>query len=152
MVEQQSGAQYIRKQLEDVHSPPNNNKPREKPGNANKPKAKETASLFGTSVEENGKKKNNWKGKGNKPYCIFCEQIGHASTFCRTMKYDYDYKINQAKKHGVCKVCLKVANHKESNCDGKYKTCLVCKEPHNTNLHARKDSYPAFQKLKEKPQ
>ena len=68
------------------------------------------------------------------------------------MKYDYDYKMNQAKKHGVCKVCLKVANHKESNCDGKYKTCLVCKEPHNTNLHARKDSYPMFQKLKEKAQ
>ena len=98
------------------------------------------------------RKKNNWKGKGNKPYCIFCEQSGHASTFCRTMKYDMNYKMNQAKKHGVCKVCLKVANHKEPNCDGKYKTCLVCKEPHNTNLHARKDSFPAFQKLKEKQQ
>ena len=57
MVEQQSDAQYMGKQLEDVHNPPNNNKPREKPGNANKPKPKETASLFGTSVEENGKKK-----------------------------------------------------------------------------------------------
>ena len=68
------------------------------------------------------------------------------------MKYDMEYKMRQAKKHVVCKVCLKVANHKEPNCDGKYKTCLVCKEPHNTNLRARKDSYPAFQKLKEKPQ
>ena len=68
------------------------------------------------------------------------------------MKFDMDYKMSQAKKHGVCKACLKVANHKEPDCDGKYKTCLVCKEPHNTNLHARKDSYPAFQKLKEKPQ
>ena len=63
------------------------------------------------------------------------------------MKYDMEYKMSQAKKHGE-----KVANHKEPNCDGKYKTCLVCKEPHNTNLRARKDSYPAFQKLKEKPQ
>ena len=152
MVEQQADAQYIRKQLEDVHIAQKHGKPKEKlPGNSNKPKTKETASLFGTSVEENGKKKNNWKGK-NKPYCIFCEQSGHASTFCRTMKYDMSYKMNQAKKHGVCKVCLKVTNHKEPNCDGKYKTCLVCKEPHNTNLHARKDSFPAFQKLKEKQQ
>ena len=57
MVEQQSDAQYIRKQLEDVHISQNHGKPKEKPGNANKPKPKETASLFGTSVEENGKKK-----------------------------------------------------------------------------------------------
>ena len=51
MVEQQSDAQYIRKQLEDVHISQNHGKPKEKPGNANKPKPKETASLFGTSVE-----------------------------------------------------------------------------------------------------
>ena len=52
----------------------------------------------------------------------------------------------------MCLDCLKVTNHKEKECDGKYKNCLICKELHNTNLHARKDSYPAFQKLKEEIQ
>ena len=99
MVEQQSDAQYIRKQLEDVHNPPNNGKPKEKPGNANKTKARETASLFGTSVEETDKdkKKGGWKSRGKKPYCIFCETSGHPSTFCRAMKHDMDFKMNQAK-------------------------------------------------------
>ena len=50
-----------------MHNPQNNAKPKEKPGNANKTKPRETASLFGTSVEENykDKKKGNWKGRGN---------------------------------------------------------------------------------------
>ena len=43
------------------------------------------------------------------------------------MKHDMDFKMSQAKKHGVCKICLKVASHKETECDGKYKTYLVCK-------------------------
>ena len=97
MVEQQADAQYIRTQLEDVHIAQKHGKPKEKlPGNSNKPKPKETASLFGTSVEENDKdkKKDNWEGRGNKPYCIFCELSGHASTFCRAMKHDMNYKMS----------------------------------------------------------
>ena len=66
------------------------------------------------------------------------------------MKYDMETKMNQAQKHRVCLVCLKVTNHKEAECDGKYKNCLICKELHKTNLHARKGSYPAFQKPKDK--
>ena len=73
IVEQQADAQYIRKQPEDVHNHTKSGKPKEKPGGADKKKAKETASLFGTTVEETDKdkKKGGWKSRGKKPYCIF---------------------------------------------------------------------------------
>ena len=82
MVEQQLDAQYIRKQLEDVHNPPNGSKPKEKLS-TDKKKAKESASLFGTTVEESDKNKGGGKNRGTykKPYCIFFEAVGHPSTF-----------------------------------------------------------------------
>ena len=79
MVKQQADAQYIRKQLEDVHHPPNGSKPKEKPS-TDKKKAKESASLFGTTVEVS------YKNIGGKKR-IIKETILHILLSCRASKY-----------------------------------------------------------------
>ena len=61
---------------------------------------------------------------------------------------DFEQKLKMAKTHKVCLVCLRVANHKEKDCPNKIKTCMICKQLHNVNLHARKDVVEAFKKKK----
>ena len=88
------------------------------------------------------------KGRFKNAYCIFEEVKGHNSVHCLNTKLDFPQKLDKAKKQNVCLVCLKIANHKEKSCDAKFKTCLICGQNHNTNLHARREVDETFRKRK----
>ena len=89
------------------------------------------------------------KGKYKKAYCIFENCYGHASTFCLNTKLTHEQKMAKAKREKVCMICLKTVDHKEKDCDSKYKSCLICGAAHNVNLHSRKDVSEALKKRKQ---
>ena len=88
------------------------------------------------------------KRKYKNAYCIFENVRGHGSAFCLSHELDFEQKLKKAKAHKVCLVCLRVANHKEKECTNKIKTCMICGQLHNVNIHARRDVIEAFKKKK----
>ena len=81
------------------------------------------------------------KRKYKNTSCIFEECKGHGSTFCLNHDFDYNYKLQKAKDHKVSLVCLRIANHKEKDRTNKIKTCMICGQMHNVNLHARREAF-----------
>ena len=154
LVDRESDAQYVRKQIEDLNRPPIDS--RASGGRNRRPKNGEqppNLTLLGTDVAEkptNAEQghKTPVKGKYTKAWCIFENCFGHSSSYCLNAKLDFPQKLAIAKKENVCLVCLKVANHKGKDCDAKFKTCLICGQNHNTNLHARREVDEAFRKRK----
>ena len=88
------------------------------------------------------------KGKYRNAYCIFENVRGHGYAFCLNNEFDFETKLQKAKFHKVCLVFLRVANHKKKDCTNKIKTCLICGELHDVNLHARKDVVEALKNKK----
>lgn len=116
----------------------------------------ESANLLNTQISQKddaaGKAKEDgrrYKGRLKNAHCLFENYFGHDSGFCKNQKIAFDDKISPAKKNGTCLLCLKVAGHAIKDCSSKIKECLICKQPHHVNLHARGEVIEAFKKLKE---
>ena len=145
---QQADALYIRKQLEEVNlSSENAMKHRREKKNEQRNTPKH---LFKTDVAEKAPETSTLpqKGKYKNAYCIFENVRGHGSAFCLSNDLDFEQKLKKVRAHNVCLVCLRVANHNEKECPNKIKTCMICGQLHNVNLHARKDVVEAFKKKK----
>ena len=148
IVGQQADALYIRKQLEEVNLSSENAK---KPRRERKSELRNTSKhLLKTDVTEKVPDQSTLplKGKYKNAYCIFEDVRGHGSAFCLSHDFDYEQKLQKAKAHKVCLVCLRVANHKEKDCPNKVKNCMICGQMHNVNLHARREVIEAFKKKK----
>ena len=150
IVGQQADAIYIREQTEEVQlSSENARKPRKDKRNGPRDNPRH---LLKTDVVEKEKSHDSSapmvKGKYKNAYCIFEECKGHGSAFCLNHEFDFNFKLQKAKEHKVCLVCLKVSNHKEKDCSNKVKTWMICGQMHNVNLHARKEVMEAFKRKK----
>ena len=145
LVGQQADALYIRKQLEEVNLSSESARRDKKSEQRNTHKH-----LFKTDVAEKAPDTSTLpqKGKYKNAYCIFENVRGHGSAFCLSHELDFEQKLKKAKAHKVCLVCLRVANHKEKECPNKIKTCMICGQLHNVNIHARRDVIEAFKKKK----
>ena len=91
-------------------------------------------------------------GPYKRSYCVFCENVGHATFYCRKKEYSFEYKLAQVKKHKVCICCLRSGDHKLADCEYK-KVCPICKKTHNMNLHQSSDIFAFLEQQKDgKPQ
>ena len=165
-VETQSDAVYIRNRLDEISG---SKKDDNKAGKTSKSHGKSNK-VSGNLLRTEGNKGNaatssgndsgliaNWeslpmKGKYKDSYCLWDNCRGHSSYRCLNTKIDHEAKMKILASNKACKHCLKTgkASH-EKDCEKK-RTCLICKQSHNLNLHGRKEILAALKERKEQQQ
>ena len=90
------------------------------------------------------------KGKYKDSYCLWDNCRGHSSYRCLNTKIDHEAKMKILAENKACKHCLKTGKSThEKECDRK-RTCLICNQAHNLNLHGRREILAALKEKKEK--
>ena len=157
-------AQYMRTALEGINS---NNDANKKVKHKNDDSKVEKRNLLATHTkssknkEQQGKSNENktnskeeknsnlpQRGKFLKCYCYFCNSVGHSPNFCKGFKLKFEEKKEIALKHNACILCLKVDGHKSKDCSFEIKSCSICGQEHNMNLHSQSEKIKYFKEKK----